>query len=35
MYKYILVKCFPDYKIIKDFTSGFDTTTIGFYLIRK
>lgn len=34
MYKYILDKCFPDYKIIKDFTSGFDNTTIGFYLIR-
>jgi len=33
MYKYILEKCFPNYKIIKDFTSGFENTTIGFYLI--
>lgn len=35
MYKYILEKCFPNYRIIKDFTSGFDDTKIGFYLIEK
>jgi hypothetical protein len=35
MYKYILEKCFHNYKIIKDYTSGFDNITIGFYLIHK
>lgn len=33
VYEYILEKCFPNYKIIKDFTSGFDNSSIGFYLI--
>lgn len=34
IYKYIIEKCFPDYKILKDFTSGFDKTNLGFYLIK-
>ena len=31
---YIIQKCFPEYKILKDFTSGFDKTNLGFYLIK-
>jgi hypothetical protein len=34
IYKYILEKCFPNYRIIKDFTSGFPKTDIGFYLVK-
>jgi len=34
VYHYIIQKCFPEYKILKDFTSGFDKTNLGFYLIK-
>ena len=34
VYNYIIYKCFPEYKILKDFTSGFDKTNLGFYLIK-
>jgi len=33
IYKFILEKCFPNYKIIKDYTSGFNNSKLGFYLI--
>lgn len=34
IYEYIIEKCFPDYKLIIDYTSGFDKTNIGYYLIK-
>jgi hypothetical protein len=34
MYEYFIKTCFPDYKLIKDFTSGFKWTNIGYYLIK-
>ena len=33
-YKYIISKCFKDYKLIKDYTSYFESK-IGFYLIKN
>lgn len=35
IYEFIIKKCFLDYKIEKDYTSGFSNTDIGFYLIKK
>jgi hypothetical protein len=34
IYEYIILKCFKDYEIIKDYTSGFDNTDVGYYLIN-
>lgn len=35
MYKYFIAKCFPDYKLIKDYTSHIDNVNnIGYYLIK-
>jgi hypothetical protein len=34
MYEYFIKYCFPDYKLIIDYTSGFTNTTIGYYLIK-
>jgi hypothetical protein len=34
MYEYFIKICFPDYKLIIDYTSGFPNTNIGFYLIK-
>jgi hypothetical protein len=33
IYEFIVKQCFPNYKIIKDYSSGFTNTNIGFYLI--
>jgi len=33
MYEYFIKICFPDYKLIKDYTSGFKWTNIGYYFI--
>jgi hypothetical protein len=45
MYEYFIKICFPDYKLIKDYTypgkcllfncSGFKFTNVGYYLIHK
>jgi len=34
MYEYFIKMCFPDYKLIKDYTSGFQTSNVGYYLIK-
>ena len=34
IYEFIVKQCFPDYKIKKDYTSGFPNTKIGYYLIK-
>ena len=34
MYKYLIIKCFKDYRIVVDYTSGFDNTNIGYYLLK-
>jgi hypothetical protein len=34
MYQYFIKICFPDYEIIKDYTSGFPTTNVGYYLLK-
>lgn len=34
MYKYFIKICFPDYKLIVDYTSGFPNTNVGYYLIK-
>jgi hypothetical protein len=34
IYEFIIVKYFPDYKIIKDKTSAFPNTNIGYYLLK-
>lgn len=33
-YTYFIKICFPDYKLIKDRTTGFPKTEIGYYLIK-
>lgn len=33
MYEYFIKMCFPDYKLIKDYTSGFPNTNVGYYLL--
>lgn len=33
MYEYFIKICFPDYRLIKDYTSGFTNTNIGYYLV--
>jgi hypothetical protein len=35
MYEYFIKMCFPDYKLIKDYTSGFKWTNIGYYFIKS
>ena len=35
MYEYFIKVCFPDYKLIKDYSSGFEHIKIGYYLIRE
>lgn len=34
MYKYFIKICFPDYKLVVDYTSGFPNTNVGYYLIN-
>lgn len=34
MYEYFIKVCFPDYKLVIDYTSGFPNTNIGYYLIK-
>lgn len=34
MYKYFIKICFPDYKLVIDYTSGFPNTNVGYYLIK-
>lgn len=34
MYKYFIKICFPDYKLVVDYTSGFPNTNVGYYLIK-
>ena len=34
MYEYFIKICFPDYKLIKDHTSGFKSTNVGYYFIK-
>lgn len=34
MYKYFIKICFPDYKLIVDYTSGFPNTNVGYYLLK-
>lgn len=34
MYEYFIKMCFPDYKLILDFTSGFPNTNIGYYFVK-
>ena len=34
-YRYFIKICFPDYILIKDKTSGFPKTDIGFYLLKN
>jgi len=34
MYEYFIKICFPDYKLVIDYTSGFPNTNIGYYLIK-
>lgn len=33
MYEYFIKMCFPDYKLIKDYTSGFPNANVGYYLL--
>lgn len=33
IYEFINKQCFPDYRILKDYTSEFNNTNIGYYLI--
>jgi hypothetical protein len=35
IYEYIILKCFKDYEIIKDYTSEFYNTNVGYYLIKN
>jgi hypothetical protein len=35
MYEYFIKICFPDYKLILDYTSGFPNTNIGYYLNKE
>jgi len=35
IYQYIIEKCFSEYKLIIDYTSGFNKTNIGYYLIKE
>ena len=35
IYEYIILKCFENYKIVKDYTSNFNNTNVGFYLIQN
>lgn len=35
LYKYFIKICFPDYRLIKDRTTHFSKTNIGYYLIEK
>ncbi len=34
MYEYFIKMCFPDYKLVKDYTSGFKWTNVGYYFIK-
>jgi hypothetical protein len=34
MYEYFIKICFPDYKLVIDYTSGFPNINIGYYLIK-
>jgi len=34
MYEYFIKFCFPDYKLIIDYTSGFPNTNVGYYLVK-
>ena len=34
MYEYFIKVCFPDYKLVIDYTSGFPNTNIGYYLMN-
>lgn len=34
MYKYFIKICFPDYKLVVDYTSGFPNTNVGYYLMN-
>ena len=34
MYEYFIKICFPDYRLVLDFTSGFPNTSVGYYLIK-
>ena len=34
IYEFIVKQCFANYKIKKDYTSGFPNTKIGYYLIK-
>lgn len=34
VYEYMIDKCFPGYEIVCDYTSGFNKTNIGYYLIK-
>ena len=35
IYEFIVCKCFPDYRIIKDKTNTFPNTNIGFYILKN
>lgn len=35
IYKFIIKQCFSDYEIIKDYTSGFSNSNIGYYLCKN
>lgn len=34
MYEYFIKMCFPDSKLILDFTSGFPNTNIKYYFVK-
>lgn len=34
MYEYFIKICFPDYKLIIDYNSGFPNTKVGYYLLK-
>jgi len=35
MYEYFIKICFPNYILVKDYTSGFKWTDVGYYLYKK